>query len=170
LERQGEEGKEPKQKGQRGNSGTSRHFCDFRVNQALEPQPCYKSSVERRRQMFNRLLWLSFGFLFLVPIHLSAQYQTIEIEKVQLACSLAAMVLDAAGSPIPGVLVEEFSSDWKESLRSTKTDATGGFTFAPVKGRDVYFLQLRINGFDRVRVKIDPKQGKNLRLKLELAT
>ena len=122
--------------------------------------------------MFNRFLWLSFSFLFFVPIHLSAQYQTIEIEKVQLARSLAAMVLDPTGPPIPGVLVEEFSSDWKESLRSTRTDATGGFTFAPVKGRDVYFLELRINGFDplRVRVKIDPKQGKNLRLKLELAT
>jgi hypothetical protein len=40
------------------------------------------------------------------------------------------------------------------------------------KGRDVYFLQLRVNGFDplRVRVKIDPKQGKKLRLKLEVAT
>jgi hypothetical protein len=115
--------------------------------------------------MFNRLLWLSFGFLSLVLIHLCAQY-TIEIEKVQLARSLAAVVLDSADSPIPGVLVEEFSSDWKESLRSTKTDATGGFTFAPVKGRDVYYLQLRMNGFDplRVRVKIDPKQGKILRL------
>jgi len=121
--------------------------------------------------MFNRLLWLSFGFLSLVPIHLYAQYTTIEIEKVQLARSLAAVVLDSAGSPIPGVLVEEFSSDWKESLRSTKTDATGGFTFAPVKGRDVYYLQLRMNGFDplRVRVKIDPKEGNILRLKLEVA-
>jgi len=41
-----------------------------------------------------------------------------------------------------------------------------------VKGRDVYFLQLRMNGFDplRVRVKIDPKQGKNLRFRLEIAT
>jgi hypothetical protein len=122
--------------------------------------------------MLNRLLWLLFSFLFLVPIQLYAQYATIEIEKVQLARSLAAVVLDPAGYPIPGVLVEEFSSDWKQSLRSTKTNTTGGFTFAPVKGRDVYYLQLRIDGFDplRLRVKIDHKQGKNLRLKLELAT
>ena len=122
--------------------------------------------------MFNRLLWLCVSFIFLVPIHLHAQYQIIEIEKVQLATSLAAVVIDTTGSPMPGVLVEEFSSDWKQSLRSTKTDATGGFTLAPAKGRDVYYLQLRMNGFDplRVRVKIDPKQGKNLRLKLEIAT
>jgi hypothetical protein len=56
---------------------------------------------------------------------------------VQLARSLGAVVHDATGSPIPGVLVEEFSSDWKETLRSTKTDTSGGFTFAPVKGRGI---------------------------------
>jgi hypothetical protein len=122
--------------------------------------------------MFNRLFWLSFSFLFLVPIHLSSQYATIEIAEVQLARSLGAVVQDANGSPIPGVLVEEFSSDWKESLRSTKTDTSGGFTFAPEKGRGVYYLQLRMNGFDplRVRVKLDAKRGKSLQLKMEVAT
>ena len=122
--------------------------------------------------MFNRLLWLSFSFLFLVPTQLYSQYQTIEIEKVQLARSLGAVVHDPTGSPIPGVLVEEFSSDWKESLRSTKTDTSGGFTFAPVKGRGIYYLQLRMNGFDplRVRVKLDTKRGTNLQLKMEVAT
>jgi hypothetical protein len=122
--------------------------------------------------MLNGLLRLSLGFLFLVPTQVHSQYTTIEIEKVQLTRSLAAVVLDPTGSPIPGVLVEEFSPDWKESLRSTKTDAKGGFSFAPVTGRDIYHLQLRMNGFDplRVRVKIDSKQGKNLRLKLKIAT
>jgi len=122
--------------------------------------------------MFNRLLWLCVSFVSWCPPTCHAQYQIIEIEKVQLATSLAAVVTDITGSPMPGVLVEEFSSDWKQSLRSTKTDAKGRFTLAPVKGRDVYYLQLRIDGFDplRVRMKIDPKQGKNLRLKLEIAT
>jgi len=107
-----------------------------------------------------------------VPIHVHAQYQIIEIEKVQLATSLAAVATDITGTRMPGVLVEEFSSDWKQSLRSTKTDAKGRFTLTPVKGRDVYYLQLSMNGFDplRVRVKIDPKEGKNLRLTLEIAT
>jgi len=41
-----------------------------------------------------------------------------------------------------------------------------------VKGRDVYYLQIRMDGFDslRIRLKIDPKKGKNLRLKLKVAT
>ena len=121
--------------------------------------------------MFNRLLWLSFSFLFMVPIHVYSQY-SIEIEKVQLARSLGAVVHDATGSPIPGVLVEELSSDWKKSLRSTQTDTTGGFTLAPVKGRSVYYLQLSKYGFNslRVRVKLDPKHGTNLQLKMEIAT
>jgi len=122
--------------------------------------------------MFNRVLFFSACFLFLVSIQLYAQYQTVEIEKVQLVRSLAAVVRDPVGFPVPGALVEEFSSDWKESLRSTKTDAVGGFTFAPVKGRNVYYFQLRMDGFDplRVRVKIDPKHGKNLQLTMEIAT
>jgi Carboxypeptidase regulatory-like domain len=122
--------------------------------------------------MLNRLLGLSFSFLVLVPIHVHAQYQIIEIEKVQLARSLDAEVFDLAGSPISGAVVEEFSSEWKELLRTTKTDPTGKFSFAPVKGRDVYYIQLSMDGFDplRIRLKIDPKQGKNLRLKLKVAT
>ncbi len=81
------------------------------------------------------------------------------------------VVLDPTGSPIQGVLVEVSSSNWKESLRSTGTGATGGFAFAP-KCRGIYYLQLRMNGLDsvRVRVKIDPKRGSNLRLKLEVVT
>jgi hypothetical protein len=122
--------------------------------------------------MFNRGLWISVGFLFLVPIYLHAQYQTIEIKDVQLARALSAVVLDPTGSPIPCVSVEESSPDWKESLRSTKTDSAGRFKFAPVQGRDVYYLQLRMDGFDqlRVRMKIDSKRGKNLQFKLEIAT
>jgi hypothetical protein len=38
-----------------------------------------------RGAMFNHPLWLYVSFLFLVPIHLHAQYTTIEIEKVQCA-------------------------------------------------------------------------------------
>jgi len=131
-----------------------------------------KDSEWIKRAMTIRFLWLSLSLLFLVPIHLHAQNVTVEIEKVQLVRSLTAVALDPAGSPIPGVLVEEFGSDWKESLRLTKTDATGRFTFTRVKGRDVYYLQLRMDGFNplRVRVKINRMLGKNLQLKLNIAT
>src|SRR5690242_7412103 len=121
--------------------------------------------------MLIRILAVYLGFILLMPTHLHAQFQIIEIEKVQVATSLSAVVTDFAGRRMQDVLVEEFSSDWNQSLRSTKTDAKGRLAFSTVKGRDVYFLQLRANGFDplRVRVKIDPKQGKKLRLKLEVA-
>ncbi len=123
--------------------------------------------------MIARLLSLVGSFLFLVPACVRAQgVSVIEYQNVQLARSLAAVVHDPADFPMPGVLVEEFTSDWKESLRSTNTDAAGGFTFAPVKGRAVYYLQLTMKGFNplRVRVKVDPKRGKDLRVKMVLST
>jgi hypothetical protein len=123
--------------------------------------------------MTTRLLWFVVGFLFSVPVDLDAQgVAIIEIENVQLARSLAAVVHDPAGFPMASVLVEELSSDWKESLRSTKTDATGAFTFAPVKGRDIYYFQLTLKGFNplRLRVKLDRKRGKELQLQMEFST
>jgi hypothetical protein len=44
-----------------------------------------------------------------------------------LARSLDAEVFDPAGSPISVALVEELSSEWKEMLRTTRTDPTGKF-------------------------------------------
>ena len=123
--------------------------------------------------MINRLVWVFASFLFLVPVNLDAQgVATIEIENVQLARTLAAAVHDPVGYPLPSVLVEERTSDWKELLRSTKTDAAGAFTFAPVKDRSVHYLQLTMKGFNplRVRVKVDSKRGKELQLKMELST
>ena len=122
--------------------------------------------------MANRLVWVFASFLFLVPVNLDAQgVATIEIENVQLARSLAAVVHDPVGYPLPSVLVEERTSDWKEPLRSTKTDAAGAFTSAPVKGRNVYYLQLTMKGFNplRVRVKVDSNRGKELQLEMNVA-
>ena len=122
--------------------------------------------------MITRRLWLVANVLFLGPISLHAQgIQTIEIEKVQLAQSLAATVHDAAGSPIAGAVVEEFAPGWKRLLRSAKTDGAGVFTLAPVKGRDLYYLQLRSYGFNplRVRVRVDRKRGKELHLQMEVS-
>jgi hypothetical protein len=118
----------------------------------------------------NRRLSFAAFFLFAVPVSLDAQY-SVEIENVQLARSLAGVVVDFSGAPIPRVLVEEFSPDWKESLRSTMTDAKGSFAFSPVKDRNVYYFQLRLNGFNplRVRVKVARKRGRELRLTLEVA-
>lgn len=112
-------------------------------------------------------------FVFFVPISAHAQgVAMVEIGNVQLARSLTAVVHDSGGSPIVGVLVEELSSDWKESLRSTKTDAAGIFTFTSVRGRDIYYFQLTFKNFNplRVRVKINHKRGKELELQMYVST
>ena len=113
------------------------------------------------------------SFLFFVPLQLAAQgYSTIEIGNVQLSRSLAATVQDQQGFPIEGVVVEEFGSGWKAPLRSTKTDSAGSFNFSSVQGREIYYFELRKDGFDplRVRVKVNGKLGKKLKLQLTLAS
>lgn len=123
--------------------------------------------------MATRLLWFVASCVFFVPAQVDAQgVEIVEIERPQIGRSPAAVVHDPAGLPMPGVFVEEFSSDWKTSLRSTKTDAKGAFTFAPVKGRDVYYFQLTSKNFNplRVRIKLDRKRGKKLQLQMELST
>jgi hypothetical protein len=93
------------------------------------------------------------------------------LKRVQVSRSLAAVALDPAGCPIPGVLIEEFSSDWKELLRSTKANEEGRFSFAPVKKRKIYYLQLRKDGFNplRIRMKVDTNLGKELKLEMKIA-
>jgi hypothetical protein len=121
--------------------------------------------------MLTRLIFF-IGALLVAPAILDAQGMAIiEIQNVQLANSVAAVVRDRLGSPMAGVLVEEFSADWKESLRSTKTNAEGRFTFAPIKRRKIYNLQLRMDGFNplRVHMKVDPNRGKELQLEMNVA-
>ena len=106
-----------------------------------------------------------------IPLGVDAQYQIVELGDVQLAKSLSAAVQDPSGSPVPKALVEEFSPDWKTVLRSSSTNAEGRFSFAPVQGRKIYFLQISAPGFDplRVRIHVDHKRGTNLKLKLVIA-
>ena len=121
--------------------------------------------------MLTRLIFF-IGALIVAPAIVDAQGMAIiEIQNVQLAHSAAAVVRDALGSPIAGVLVEEFSADWKESLRSTKTNAEGRFTFASIKRRKIYYLQLRMDGLNplRVRVKVDPNRRKELQIEMSVA-
>jgi hypothetical protein len=73
------------------------------------------------------------SFLLSVPLHAQG-VNTVEVGNVQLARSLTAVVHDSGGTPMAGVLVEELSSDWKESLRSTKTDVADVFYLRPRKG------------------------------------
>jgi hypothetical protein len=61
---------------------------------------------------------------------------------------------------------------WKQAFRSTQADNKGRFTLAPVQGRNIYYLQVSSPNFDplRVRVAISIKNGKELKLRLVVAT
>ena len=110
--------------------------------------------------------------LLCFPIRIKAQYQLIERADVQLAKSLGATIQDSTGAPVPKAVVQEFSADWKTVLRSGSTDTHGRFSFTPVPGRTIYYIQISALGFDplRFRLQVDSKGGASLKLKLTVAT
>ena len=115
--------------------------------------------------MLAQIIWI-FGIVLLSrPSGLGTQgVSIIEYEDVQVIASLAGVVLDPADAPMAGVMVEEFGSDRKSALRSTKTDGQGRFAMAAVQDRKTYFLQFRFRNCNpiRVRVKLDAKHGKTI--------
>jgi len=110
--------------------------------------------------------------LLCFPMRIAAQYQLIELADVQSAKSLGATIQYPTGAPISTAHVQEFSADWKTVLRSTSTDRDGSFSFAPVRGRKIYFIQISAPGFDPLRfgLHVDAKRGASLKLKLTIAT
>jgi hypothetical protein len=122
--------------------------------------------------MNRRLRLAAIATLLGFPMIIEAQYQVIELADIQLTKSLGATIQDPTGAPMRNAVVEEFSADWKTVLRSVSTDANGKFSFTPVSGRKIYFIQVSEPGFDplRFRLQVDPKHGAALRLKLTIAT
>ena len=123
--------------------------------------------------MISRILWIVGSFFVCLPISLHAQgVSTIEYKDVQVVLSLAGVAYDPAASPMAGVLVEEFSSDWKLALRSTESNQQGHFVMPPVKGRKIYFLQFSFRNCNpiRMRVKVDSRHGKELRIEMVNST
>jgi hypothetical protein len=108
--------------------------------------------------------------LLCVPNGLPAQGNLVVIyKKVMTARSLSALVV-IDDQPLPGVLVEETGENWEGTLRSTKTDATGAFSFEPVKGRKIYYFRLRIPNIDvlqfRMRTSIFARKPLKLQMKV----
>jgi len=115
---------------------------------------------------------MAFCLLVLSASLVHAGVEIVEIENIQIVKSLSATVTDPEGYPLSDAKVEEMSPDWQRTLRSTQTDGKGRFALTPVPGRRIYYLQISDHNFDplRVRVQIDPRNGKKLRLRLVLAT
>jgi hypothetical protein len=101
-----------------------------------------------------------------------AQYQTVEIGKIQIAKSLAGTVVDPTDSAVPRVQVLEVSSDWQTVLRTTTTDSNGKWFLTPAPRQQVYYLRFIADGFNplQVRVKLNRKKGRDLRFKLPVST
>jgi hypothetical protein len=105
------------------------------------------------------------------------------IERPFRAHILAGVVVDTAGSPVSGVLVQECDAsfsprplldpaekltpmtmlwdcrrDPKHVIASTKTDANGRFLFPQTKKTKTHYLQLSLDGFDpmEIVVKLSP--------------
>ena len=118
-----------------------------------------------------KLLGIVATCIFLLPTCL-ADEKTVEIGYVQLAKSLSGTVTDPSGLPVAGVQVIEVLPDWQKTLRSTITDARGYWSLVPIQNQTVYFIRLvKRSGFNevRVRIRLDKRKGKALRIKLPLA-
>lgn len=123
--------------------------------------------------MLAQILWILGILLLSRPSGLGAQgVSIIEYGDVQVVAELAGVVHDPADAPMAGVLVEEFGSDWKSALRSTKTDEQGRFAMTTVQDRKTYFLQFSFRNCNpiRLRVKVDAKHGKQLQVKMVNST
>jgi hypothetical protein len=129
-------------------------------------------AVDYKESMLSRFFSLVAGLIFLVSAHASAQgVVTIEIAKVQSAPTLSALVHDSAGNPLNGVSVVELSSDWKSSLRSTKTGPDGRFTLSGADNR-IHHFQFSLPGFNplRVRIRVSPERKDELQLQMWVST
>lgn len=92
------------------------------------------------------------------PEHVSSQY-TVELTGEIEAQVLAGKIVDAARSPIPGVLVEQLSPDGKR-VEAVLTDSKGAFVMKP-RAPWVYALRASKPGFDALLVKVRvSKNGK----------
>jgi len=94
--------------------------------------------------------------------------KTTELKNPIRTTSLSGTVADAAGFPIPRILVELVSRDWKRRLAAIFTDSEGTFAFATAR-KGKHYLKLSGPGFDSLMVRvIATKKAKAKRLKLFL--
>ncbi|MGB8259891.1 MAG: carboxypeptidase-like regulatory domain-containing protein [Terracidiphilus sp.] len=121
--------------------------------------------------MKGRLGWL--GFL-LVALALApparAVYETVVIERPFHARSLAGVVLDPSGAPIPAATVEDRDPKTKQVLATATTDANGRFRFPRAKLGSVHTLYVLARGFDplqvTVKIRLVARGGLKLRLRI----
>jgi len=104
-----------------------------------------------------------FACLTFLSVGVAGQMEIVEIEKPQVAKTVAGVVNDPSGAAaLPDVTVEERSDDWKTALRSTQTDERGRFHFSR-GAKTVYYLEFSRSGFNWLRIKLQiQKKAKRL--------
>jgi hypothetical protein len=94
--------------------------------------------------------------------------QMIRIEKLFVSRSLAGIVTDRLGSPIPGVDVELRTRDWKKSLKTTTTNVNGWFGFKTMR-QGIYYLTIPHQSvFAEYQIKIRVTRSAKTTPKVEL--
>jgi Carboxypeptidase regulatory-like domain len=116
------------------------------------------------------------GFLALV-LFLAGQtgYATTLVVQKEISVSraLAGQVLvKGTDEPADGVTVELRSSDWKNVLASTKTDAKGHFSLEAPKRGKLFYIRVSAPGMDiyELRVRINKHSAQELTIHLSVAT
>jgi hypothetical protein len=101
-------------------------------------------------------------------LHAKAQMELITIEHPFHARSLAGIVVDPSGGTVPGVVIEDCDSTFKQVLDSTTTDANGHFIFPHAKAGTTHFLRVSHYGFDPMQITVElghfAKGGLTIRL------
>ena len=122
-------------------------------------------------------LFKQLGLLALILFFLAAQtgYATTLIvqKEVSVSRALAGHVLvKGTDEPADGVTVELRSSDLKDVLASTKTDANGHFSLETPKTGKLFYIRVSAPGMDiyELRVRINKNSAQELVIRLSVAT
>ena len=105
-----------------------------------------------------------------------AQYETIQIKTPFKASRLAGVVVDATGSVVSGVVIEDRDAASHNVMASATTDANGQFSF-PASGPisengTVHHLHFQSNGFDpmQITVRLSRRARGSIRVVLVVAS
>jgi hypothetical protein len=118
----------------------------------------------RKSIPFMFLLLLQMGCVRRIPpeYEYSPGWITMRGEDHPIVQSLSGVVKDASGAPIPFVLVERMTPDFKRRIAATLTDEKGTFRLRHVRKGNQY-LRFRFRGFNdyEIPVIISPKSSKH---------
>jgi hypothetical protein len=99
---------------------------------------------------------------------------TLVVQKeISVSRALAGQVLVKGTDELAdGVTVELRSSDWKDVLASTKTDAKGHFSLETPKTGKLFYIRVSAPGMDiyELRVRINKHSAQELAIRLSVAT